>query len=335
MKRNKIPGLLLVLLCIPALSAVELLSTSDVTLKLNSDFSETIAWSLEKGRVKLEAPHLDLSWEVDSGKWELSSSLDLAPLYTNNLDAVLQDLYLKYALGKDLELKVGQFKLPLGMEYHLGRSTRPYLGHSKSSRELLPGYDRGVGLKFNNLFSFLDIDTGLYNGVSIRKASGSLTNLLPAVRFKAQLEPGNLLKLEVAYSLGSPLGLSQVFHYKIYQGLGVQTELNFGKNNDLILFAEFLEKFTNSLAYNNKPAWSHGIFTFLAYRLGMLEPYATYEHYKADVAVSTIKDKMYVSGGINLHLPADAELNTNYRWEYTYLGGLSEQSVQLSFTYQL
>lgn len=325
--------LLLATLTSPA--ALEIMDTQGKIFEVELDFEESIEYSLTTGKVKLMAPAVGLA--LDLGEWNpsLDLSLDLYQIYQEDYDDIIEKIYLTWDLPADFKLKMGQFKAPFGYEMALGRSKRPYPGHSLSSEKMAPGYDRGISLAGNNLLQDIDFEAGLFSGKGSRRESASLVNLLPAAKADISLKAGSLLDMKLGYSLLMDLDLGPVFEYKLAQGVSTLLEFNFGKRNDLTLFGEFLEQYRNSAYFNSNPFWRHGVFAFAAYRISLVEPFVTYEHYRAITALATADDQMVLQAGLVFHSPWDIGIRLHYRWDYFYLDSLQEHRVEISASYQL
>jgi len=337
-KYGLIIGLWWLILALPG--AIEILDYNNVTLFLFLDYTQELAYTLElspviAGTAEWQAPAAEIEIEADNEQFNLALSLDLSEIYSEEYQEIIGDCVFSFIPGKNWKFKVGQFKNPFGRENNKGKKSRAYPGHSVSSDEIAPGYSRGAALSAKKWLDLIDFTGGVFLSGKTTKNSNNLLKLLPAGNLVLKFPAGDQLEMEFAYSGFVDLDFTSLLAYELAQGLAVQFDFNLGSKNDISLFAEFLEKYSNAVVLNGNPSWTYGFFASASWRMAAFEPFVTYDHYLADTSAPTTDDTMVICGGINWY-PADSLLlRLNYRWDYLYLTAANRHQAVLTFNYRM
>ncbi|MDC7219963.1 MAG: porin [Spirochaetales bacterium] len=252
---------------------------------------------------------------------EFNLSLDLSELNSSEEDegAVLKNAYIQYNQSDLLRYRVGQAKLPFGMEYEMSSTERPQLYHSQGSDLIAPGRALGFTLLGKEIWKTLSYKAGLYNFTS---SDDSYENDSGHIRAAGTIK-WDYEDWEVAYEISG--STAETFAH----GVGVKWDHKFSSRNRLTIFMELMEQ-----RYYNY-YWNNSLYSCISFRHKRIEPYIYFDYFNEDIDEDGENDIIIPGLGFNAYLIDDklqirSELHSEYIYSYPTLNNYKFYDTQLS-----
>jgi hypothetical protein len=308
---NKKQLVCLFLLPLIALNAFDIKSGKHVSCDLDMVLGTAFIYEATdypgRGGFTLTDADIKLSGSYDDNL-KYSLSLDLSEINSEDYDSVLKNAYFQYNLIDSFRIRLGQSKVPFGIEYDMSSTERVQLYHSQGSDLIAPGRALGITFSGKKIFHHFSYEGGIYNFTS---SDESYENDSGHLRASGTVKY-DYRNLTVAYEISA--STAETFAH----GIGINWEHDLPFNHTIALFTEFIEQ-----RYYNY-YWNNSLYSCLSYRMNCFEPYIYCDYFDENMGNDGENDILIPGVGFNIYLIEEklqirTDLHTEYYYSYPIL----------------
>lgn len=263
-----------------------------MTAKRHEDFSSIMTFD----SVELQTETL-----FRDGKTKLSASYNFVRDldYDNDFFEKISNLYVDHKFNKNQTIRVGNARVPMGIEGGLSSSAIKFVTRSQISRNF--GDARSVGVRNIAKYKYFDYDIGFYD------SSRFMQRLFQGQEFAGNFSIKPLSKVKDKYGklkIGASIDVGNADNS--YSVFGAHAQYNYKK-----FYADF--EYAQSRGSGGKyikRGDAHGFFTTLSYYLNdNIEVLGRYDFYQND---NNNKVTQEFTAGINYYTNPNSKLVLNY-----------------------
>ena len=300
-------------------SAIEVTSKKKNTLSIDTKILLGTVFDFDYLNWEFSTPDIGLEIAGDfDDNFGFNTSFDVSGAIKGDMTDLLEDAYVYFNFPRDIQLTIGQMKVPFGEEATISRTKRAYQSHSMGSGDIAPGRDRGVGFSINDLFGFLNIDAGVFNGLGTVYEDITLNNVLISSKQSLKLDLSLFFVLELGYGIFFEVTEANIPVFELGHDIygKIDFELTFDKK--LFFLVEYMEKHLIRNIVNDREGWTYDLFATLGFAVEKWEFFTTFDVMRLNSMYNMPDDSWVATGGVNYRPYDDVKFALFYEGEYFY-----------------
>ena len=305
--------------------AMEIINKKKTGVDLNINISPAfyINFPLLENKFYLESAEIGLQC-IYNDRLKVLIDMDFADIVSQDSDItsnILHNLYVQYKFSEQIKIRTGLFKIPVGEEFFFGNTERPYLDHSMSSDEMLPGWNIGIMLHGEELLSILSYAAGIFNTPAETFTEYETPYLSTAGKIALEGDCFKTLFVKCGYSVY--YNFEDVLTHSLFSHI----RWRFHDAQALSLFCEYMEqRFFNYY-------WNNGYFLFLSYRFKNWELYGTGDFFDRNTSDIDADDSIKICAGMRFYiLKNKIQIGAEYAFENEYEKNDTDHEVSVIMT---